>query len=127
LEAALNHVRGGVFSIDQEGSVWRHRNLRWNTILDPPQRAETPVGNYLTVSVWLDGRVRSIKYHQFIGIYFNGPIPEGLEVDHIAAVGAHNHPSNLQVIPQARISASVTNAGASGDSACGCRATTPRR
>ena len=61
LEVALNHVRDGVFSIDQEGRVWRHRNLRWNTILDPPQRAETPVGNYLTVSVWLDGRVRSIE------------------------------------------------------------------
>ena len=99
LEVALDHIRCGVFSINQEGRVWRHRHLRWNTVLDPPQRAETPVGNYLTVSVWLDGRVRSIKCHQLIWVYFNGPIPEGLEVDHIDEVGTHNHPSNLQVIP----------------------------
>lgn len=53
---------------------------------------------YGRISLWIDGRVRTRKVHQVAYELFKGPIPEGLEPDHLCRVRACWWPSHLEAV-----------------------------
>ncbi len=106
LELALQMLHDGVLRIDDEGRIWRVAERRNNgkgasrLIPVTPRRAEN-VGNKgyrrLTLGVSAD-KTRSVQAHRVIWVWFNGPIPEGLEVNHKDLNKHHNRLSTLELV-----------------------------
>jgi len=57
---------------------------------------------YLKVKLYSDGGKsnKTFLLHRLIWTYFNGDIPEGMQIDHIDGNHLNNHLDNLQVITQ---------------------------
>jgi hypothetical protein len=94
----LAMVDAGVFEIDGDGRIWRLRDRRNGH--DRPcerRRAEhrTPLG-YLQVRVMVNGRRYHVGAHRVVWAYFNGPIPDGAEINHKNGIRDFNHPRNLE-------------------------------
>lgn len=95
----------GELRIDPDGSVWRLAARRWNrwtgatqSIPCAPRRAEkeTTLG-YLQVRVMRDGiRVNALA-HRLVFRHFNGPIPDGMLINHRNGMKADNRPENLEL------------------------------
>ena len=80
-------VLDGRLRIDAEGRVWRGL-----------KRAESERGPYLRVRSHVNGKLRNTQAHRLVWHHFNGPIPDGLQVNHINGNGFDNRPSNLEVL-----------------------------
>jgi hypothetical protein len=100
-------LKKGVFSIDDEGRVWRHIILFGGNqsqkakpkIIDPPRRAETLKTLYPVISFHYDGAVQHVYAHRVVWEYHNKMlIPEGMQTNHKDGNKHNNHPSNLEVI-----------------------------
>ena len=86
----------GKFSIDDEGRIWRYPNC--GPVLVPPKRAESkPHGNNKHLLVRLRRGVQ-VSAHRVVWIYFNGPIQDGLEPNHINGDKTDNSSKNLELI-----------------------------
>ena len=98
-------VATGFLRIDESGRVWRiarragtglHRYRR-------PRRAEqrkrTSYGKtYLNVRSKINGVLIATGAQRLVWLHFNGPIPEGLEIDHFDGNPRNNHPENLEPV-----------------------------
>lgn len=74
--------------IDNEGLVWRGLN-----------RAESEYkGGYWRVRARVKGVLRGTLAHRLVWHHFNGPIPDGLQVNHINGNGFDNRPCNLELL-----------------------------
>lgn len=59
----------------------------------------TKWNGYLTVSLkTVEGQFLFFKYHRVIWYYFNGEIPEGMEIDHINGIRDDNRLENLRLV-----------------------------
>lgn len=99
----LTMVDKGIFSIDQDGRVWRHaaraRGLRH--LLSVPRRAEYESTNgYLRMRVSVHGVRIRVSAHRLVYRYFFGEIPAGCVVNHINRNRQDNRPSNLEAVTQ---------------------------
>lgn len=104
---AYERVKDGVLEIDQMGRIWRlmcPRGDRWNggTKMIPCQkrRAErmSPAG-YLQVFLRLDSNQKPLvaSAHRMVWIHFNGPIKQGMTINHKNGVKSDNRPENLEL------------------------------
>lgn len=96
-------VESDLLTIDSGGRIWRHAIQRKMssgkivTIPCPPRRAENDTGKYLQVRVMFEGvRVHALA-HRLVWRHFNGPIPDGLTVNHKNGRHAQNWPLNLEL------------------------------
>ncbi len=101
---ALSLVRDGTLRIDTEGRIWRdyERSKKGRKKIEP-RRAESRTGKgYLVVVLGVPGtrRTRSISAHRLVWIARNGPIPDGLQVNHKDMNRTNNHLSNLEIVNQ---------------------------
>ena len=98
-------IVSGELEIDQEGQVWRLMKRladRWTggtrTIPCKRVRAEMANGSgYLQVRLMRDGKRIYASAHRLVWIHFNGPIADGLTINHKDGNKGNNHPSNLEV------------------------------
>ena len=97
-------VLRGELTIDPEGRVWRiaaRRGLRYtggsHLIPCEPRRAEKEADDYLQVRVMFEGHRAHALAHRLVWRHFNGPIPEGLTVNHKNGHHAENGPGNLEL------------------------------
>jgi hypothetical protein len=101
LEAMMEAVRRGILSVDEKGRVWKlkSRTGRVERRLAEPIRIDsTKVGvGYPMVHVWLDGKQYMAAAHRLVYSLTVGPIPPGMEINHIDGVKSNNHPSNLEI------------------------------
>ena len=100
LERALALIADGTLSVDGEGRIWRQRSASaggHNTKL--PRRAESKGGKgYLRLMLWIDRELRGIGAHRIVWTHFNGPIPDGKQVNHLDLNKQNNRPSNLELV-----------------------------
>jgi hypothetical protein len=97
-------VLRGELAIDPRGQVWRtadRRGQRWSggsrLIPCEPRRAENDTGKYLQVRVMYEGHRAHALAHRLVWRHFNGPIPEGLTINHKNGRHAENWPGNLEL------------------------------
>lgn len=102
MDYAKAHIDNGVFSVDDQGRVWRHKQLvsgEWRDIR--PRRAEntSACGYYLRLAMSLPGRrIVSVSAHRLVYEVKVGPIPDGCEINHKDLNKQNNSPSNLEAV-----------------------------
>lgn len=103
-EAAYMGVEMGELEIDEEGQVWRVAARRWSrwtgttrSIPCKRRRAEKPSGDYLQVRVMIDLKRANALAHRLVWRHFNGPIPDGLTINHKDGHKVNNRPDNLEL------------------------------
>ena len=115
----------GYLSIDDGGRIWRHAILNrgvWRPV--EPRRAESPGGNgYLRLVLQVDGRLRAVFAHRLVWIAVNGPIPDGMQVNHKDLDRHHNALGNLEIVTP---SGNIRHSYAHGRTAPWSRATVYR-
>lgn len=98
-------VKSGELTIDEQGRIWRVAKRtadRWNggTKVTSCKRVraeqETPEG-YLQVRAMIDGRRHYAAAARLVWLHFNGPIPQGLTVNHKRGNKRDNRPESLEL------------------------------
>lgn len=102
-------LQAGVFSIDEDGRIWRHKRLIGNQHggaryikLRTVKRAESR--NHYGYLVLQSAPLRRVIFcfaHRLVYMHFNGPIPDGLEINHKNGVKDDNRPDNLEAVTRA--------------------------
>jgi len=100
-------VKSGELEIDQQGRVWRvakRSGNRWTggaaATPCPRVRAEMINGlGYLQVRLMVAGKRHHAAAHRLVWFHFNGPIPDGVTVNHKNGVKSENWPDNLSWRP----------------------------
>lgn len=83
-------VATGELSIDNAGRIWKTDSS------GNPARAENPGRGYLQIRRRINGRVRWAMAHRIVYRHFNGPIPDGLTINHKDGAKRNNAPANLE-------------------------------
>lgn len=91
----------GDFHVDEMGRVWTcRRKGNWS-----PHQRRDPDKWWRAEWISPEGRAMILAYDsrkvfvsRLVWFWFNGPIPEGMEVDHIDEDHTHDHPGNLQLL-----------------------------
>jgi hypothetical protein len=101
MEECLRLLSLDVLRIDENGSIWRDKNLShgfWAPIT--PRRAEnSDKRGYLRVTVGVGkGRTMQALAHRLVWTFLRGPIPDGLQINHKDMNKTNNHPDNLEVV-----------------------------
>lgn len=98
MEAALQMISDKVIAVREDGTVWKLRNLN-ATPLPAPRRVETrSKRGYLAVKVWAGGRQHIVAAHRLVWTVLFGPIPHGLDINHIDGNKSNNAPANLEIV-----------------------------
>ena len=71
-------------------------------ILRGSQRAEHRKGSHWRVTVRVQGVLTNTLAHRLVWFHFCGPIPAGLQVNHIDGNGLNNMPENLELTTPAK-------------------------
>lgn len=72
----------GLYQVSDLGRV---KSLNYNhTGREQIRRPGKGRNGYLQVGLWKDGKVKWFKVHRLVWIAFNGPIPDGYEINHIS-------------------------------------------
>lgn len=101
LDMALRLLRDSVLSIDAEGKIWRHTMRVHGRLKAMPARRAENVGakGYLRLTLQMpNGKLGSIQAHRVVWTWLNGPIPDGMQINHKDCVKSNNAPSNLEVV-----------------------------
>jgi hypothetical protein len=84
-----------------DGSVWRVARSGRQIA---PKRIDMPDGSKGYRNVRLpdeSGRWRTFKAHRLVWWWHHGPVPDGLQIDHIDGDKSNNRIENLRVVTQA--------------------------
>ncbi len=98
-------VMASELGIDSEGRVWRLKKRtydRWTggTKVTTCHRVRAEFGTkqgYLQVRALIDGKRHYAAAARLVWLHFNGPIPQGMTVNHKDGVKPNNQPSNLEL------------------------------
>jgi transposase len=98
VEHVLGLMREGKF-IYREGKVFRMWDGRNGGVwLSEPKEVNRMSRGYKSLSIKLNGKTFTILLHRLIWEYFNGPIPEGLQINHIDGNKLNNLLENLELV-----------------------------
>jgi hypothetical protein len=112
LAYAIYLVKSGVFSIDDEGRIWRHFVMPGGRMVPVEKRRAEHVNSdgYFRIALYVEGKIRSVMAHQIVWEWTNGPIPEGLQINHKDLNKQNNRLENLEIVDRSgNISHSYAN------------------
>ena len=105
--AFLAQMTLGIFSVDEQGRVWRHARFIGGSKIGSPSylakrgatRAEKSKSHdHLRIMFTVEGKRMAVYAHRIVWIVANkNTIPEGIEVNHKDGNPQNNHPSNLEL------------------------------
>lgn len=101
-EPKLLTLVGPEWRIDPDGSIWRvavklSGTAPLRTI--EPRRTEVPAPDgYLRVQGRVAGASYRVLAHRMVWTALRGPIPDGMQINHINGVKTDNRPENLEVV-----------------------------
>jgi hypothetical protein len=110
-DVVLSLVKSGELEIDCEGLIWRvatrhgrgpkrgTSEYETGSRVSPCERRRTEhqtEQGYLQVKVMVAGKKTIAAAHRVVWVHFNGPIPDGLTINHKDGNKANNRPSNLE-------------------------------
>lgn len=101
MDRALQLLRDGVLSIDDEGRVWRHAMVVRGSVRQiSPRRAENTGGKgYLRVTMHTPGEgLSQTMAHRLVWESVNGTIPDGMQINHKDLNKQNNRLSNLELV-----------------------------
>lgn len=81
----------GPYQASNQGKI---RNVKTGRILKPAKDKN----GYLYLALRVDGKTKWYKVHRLVWEAFNGPIPEGYEINHINENKADNRLENLSLV-----------------------------
>lgn len=98
-------VTSGELEIDETGRVWRVKKRwrnRWTGRIEcsPCRRVRAEAGKeggYLQVRVMWNGKRACAAAHRLVWLHMNGPIPQGITINHCDGAKSNNHPRNLEL------------------------------
>lgn len=85
-EQVYHAVLSGMLWIDDQGGVWRGN-----------RRAEHAARGYLQVRVMVNRVRHHASAHRLVWRHLNGPIPDGMTVNHKNGIKTDNRPENLDL------------------------------
>jgi len=101
----IQALKTGEMEIDAEGRIWRlmkRTGDRWTqgTKTTPCKKVRAEMTNkagYLQVRLMRDSKRIYASAHRLVWIHFNGPIPQGITINHKDGVKRNNSPGNLEL------------------------------
>ncbi len=111
---ALSLLRDGTLHIDAEGRIWRHyeRSKKGRKKIEPRRAEARTRKGYLAVVLGVPGtrRTRAVLAHRLVWIVCNGPISDGLQINHKDMNKTNNCLRNLEIVtPSENIQHSYAN------------------
>lgn len=96
MKSALLLIKAGVIEIRADGTIWKRRNLN-RMPLAAPRRLETRTKRgYLAVRFWVEAKPYMLAAHRLVYTVLKGPIPDGMDINHVDGDKANNRPENLE-------------------------------
>lgn len=96
IEAGLELIRRGVLEVRPDGTVWKLKHIKGPAFKGPHRCESRSKHGYLMVRLCLDARVFLVAAHRLVWTALRGPIPEGLDINHLNGVRHDNRPENLE-------------------------------
>ena len=102
-KAFLDLANQGIFKVYKNGNIYKcKRSCRmWNgEYRDCKPRLMNRITNngYMQIFFRYNGEKKYIRNHRAVWLYFNGEIPEGLEINHENSNRSDNRLSNLELV-----------------------------
>lgn len=97
----IEDVKKGYFRIDEDGRIWRIAMRGWKRLFIKIQEREMKTisnNGYIHIVFWKNGKNYRCLAHRIVWIYFNGEIPDDLEMNHINGIKADNRLENLELV-----------------------------
>lgn len=101
-DVILSLVRSGELEIDSDGRIWRLArrggNPQRNFAVRPCKRVRAEYlqrQGYLLITTTIAGKKTTAAAHRVVWVYFNGPIPDGMTINHLNGSKQDNRPANL--------------------------------
>lgn len=92
----INQIITGIYKINKKGELTRiRRNGRWGE--ETSIREIEPKGMYNRSTKTINGKIMRYSVHRLIWQYYNGKIPEGMEINHIDGNKRNNEIKNLEI------------------------------
>ena len=102
MAAVVELVARGVIAVREDGSIWKLRNLN-ATPFGEPRRLETKSKRgYFMVRVNAKSRAFLVAAHRVVWTVLRGPIPDGMDINHIDGDKRNNAIENLEVATRSR-------------------------
>lgn len=103
LKYFVSLIKNGKISLDDEGRLWKNWEPRvgW---LECPKRAEKETSNGYFMMRTVIKKYKKAYYvmaHRVVWSYYNGDIPEGMEINHIDGNKKNNRINNLELVTPA--------------------------
>lgn len=96
LEAVYQTVKDGLLEIRADGTVWRVSSKI--AIKGLPRKIGSLSKGYLLVNVRVGGKTQVAQAHRLVYRHHHGPLPEGLQINHINGIKDDNRIDNLELV-----------------------------
>lgn len=98
MKHALALIERGVIQVLPDGTIWKLRNLNSTPLLQPRRLETKSKRGYLAVRVSSDSKSFMLAAHRLVWTVLRGPIPAGMDINHIDGNKHNNDPANLEPV-----------------------------
>lgn len=98
MKAALLLIERGVIEVRPDGTIWKLRNENRIPFSGPRRLETTTKRGYLAIRFYVDGKPYMLAAHRLVWTVLRGPIPEGMDLNHIDGNKINNDPTNIEPV-----------------------------